>query len=127
MKALPLSRSTRRSSPCPSKVLPNSSTTVRSSLSGTDRVRSFTLVRTSVTGTGTSVSGCSIRVPSARWGPVSLSGRRSMYCSPTAESPATTARVSAGMRGADFLMRSSATTPSSVSSIGPTRPTDTPR
>lgn len=32
-------------------------------------------------------------------GEPSLSGRRSMYCSPTAESAATTALVSAGMRG----------------------------
>lgn len=79
-----------------------------------------------MTGAGTVVSAWSMTEPFARYGPPVRVGRRSTYCSPTEERLATTALRPSGIFGASFSMRSSASTPSSVSSIGPTRPTETP-
>ncbi|MDF9807963.1 hypothetical protein M2436_006510 [Streptomyces sp. HB372] len=122
-----MSSRTWRSSPRPSKAAPNSSTTVRRLSRSTELARSSTLVRTSVGGAGVLVSASSMTEPLPRKGPSSRVGRRSTYCSPTAERFATTAVRLSGIGGASFSIRSSASTPSSVSSMGPTRPTETPR
>jgi hypothetical protein len=82
----------------------------------------------SVTGSGTRVSSRGIALPSSRYGPPERRGCRSTYCSPTAERFATTASVSAGMRGAPSSISRATETPSEpVSRRAPTRPTGTPR
>ncbi|CAM5738242.1 hypothetical protein SAFG77S_02951 [Streptomyces afghaniensis] len=82
----------------------------------------------SVVDSGTRVLPRGIVLPSSRYGPREVRGWRSTYCSPTAERFATTASVSAGMRGAPSSMSSATETPSGpVRRSAPTLPTGTPR
>ena len=79
------------------------------------------------TGTGIEVLSFGMTEPSSRNGPWSSSGCSRMYCSPTALRVATTARVSAGMSSAPGSMVRTTRTPSSISFMSLTRPTETPR
>ncbi|PQM44460.1 hypothetical protein C1Y40_05381 [Mycobacterium talmoniae] len=66
-----------------------------------------------------------ITEPFCRYGPASVLGSRSTYCSPTAETLRTAARRSAGIRGersSDNVARA----PVSVNATSVTRPTCTP-
>lgn len=110
------------------KALPNSSTVTRRSSLPTEVTSRSRLRTMSVVGSGTRVLSRGIELPSSRYGPPESRGCRSTYCSPTAERFATTASVSAGMRGPSPLMSSDTETPSEpVSRSAPTRPTGTPR
>ncbi len=126
--ALPESTIRLRSGPVPEKALPNSSTVTRRSSLSTEFTSRSRLRTRSVVGSGTRVLPRGMVLPSRRYGPLDVRGCRSTYCSPTAERFATTARVSAGMRGAPSPMSRATETPSApVSRSAPTRPTGTPR
>jgi hypothetical protein len=109
------------------KAAPSSSTTVRSESRGTDRTKSSRLTISCSTGTGVLVRPTGMTEPPSRYGPPSLAGRRSTYCSPIAERLWTAASTSMGMAGAVRRMSSCASTPSVVTVSSPTRPTLTPR
>ncbi len=122
-----VSSSSWRSSPVPCNAVYSSSTTTRIASVGTDSVSSLRFASRVWTGRGVVVDSRGITEPSSRYGPASVRGCRSTYCSPTADRFATTAREFTGMGGASSSSTRSASIPSSVSRSAPTRPTDTPR
>ena len=75
---------------------------------------------------GMVVSFMAITEPSSRYGPESVRGRRSTYCSPTADTLSTLACRSDGIFGEVFSV-SVASAPTGVSLTSVTLPTSTPR
>ena len=97
MKASPESIIRARSSPVPSKALPNSPTVVSSASLSTDSTVSERWVSRVWVAIGVRVFSVAISESSARNGSLSACGWSSTYCSPTADRLPTTASVSAGI------------------------------